>query len=218
MFASIIIFIITKESKFKVNSKFNFSIFIIILSTFLLTFIGQIRIYGLGFDLNQLNISNDLLKNIFDIGESSTFITTSGLINIVPEEIDYQNFYPILKALVHPLPSVFFDKNPGDYVFSAINAIYGYRNIFQGAAYLNYGEYYLMFGWFGIIIFNFLFGYVLKTLWLWINLHKEEPLAILVYILNLTFTFLIISRGYLSQQFHLYLFTVFPLNAIYFLI
>ena len=75
-----------------------------------------------------------------------------------------------------------------------------------------------MFGWFGIFIFNFLLGYIFKRLWLWINLHKEEPLALLVYLLNLSFIFMIISRGYLPQQFHLYIFTIIPIYVIYFLI
>ena len=113
------------------------------------------------------------------------------------------------------MPSFLFDKDSGDYLFKILNGVYGFRNIYQGAAYLNYAEYYLMFGWFGIFIFNFLLGYFFKRLWLWVNLHKEEPLAILVYILNVTFIYMIISRGYLPQQVHLYLFNVFPAYIIY---
>ena len=106
--------------------------------------------YGYGLNFDRLNITSDFVRNIFIQGESSTFITTSGLINIVPEKIPFQNFYPIIKALLHPLPSSFFDKNSGDYMFNVVNAIFGFKNIYQGAAYLNYGEYYLMFGWFGV--------------------------------------------------------------------
>ena len=72
-------------------------------------------------------------------------------------------------------------------MFAVVNAIFGYKNIYQGAAYLNYGEYYLMFGWFGVFVFNFLLGYIFKRLWLWINLHKQEPLANIVYLLNVIF-------------------------------
>ena len=217
LFVSIIFFILTKENKLKSSSAFNISIFSIILVTFLMTYIGQIRMYGLGLNFDKLSLTSDFLKNIFIQGESSTFITTSGLINIVPEKIPFQNFYPIIKSLLHPFPSLFFEKNSGDYIFNVLNSIYGFRGIFQGAAYLNFGEYYLMFGWFGIFIFNFLLGYIFKRFWFWVNLHKKEPLAILVYILNLTFTFLIISRGYLPQQLHLYIFIVFPAIGIYFL-
>ena len=217
LFASLIIFILTKDNKLKVNSAFNFGVLSIILSTFLMTYIGQVREYGYGFNLMQSNISFDFFKNIFIQGESSVFITTAGLINIVPEKVPFQNFYPILKALLHPIPSLFFEKNAADYMFNVVNAIFGFKNIFQGSAYLNYGEYYLMYGWFGIFIFNFLLGYIFKRLWFWVNLHKKEPLAILVYILNVNFIFMIVSRGYLPQQLHLYLFIVFPLILIYFL-
>ena len=216
LFSSIIVYIIIKENKFRFKSAFNFGIFSVIFSLFLLTYIGQIRRYGYGLNFDEFKISFFFLQDIFIQGESSTFITTSGLMNIVPEIAPFQNFYPILKALLHPFPKVFFVKNSGDYVQYIIDAIYGYENIGFGAAYLNYGEYYYMFGWFGIFIFSFLLGYIYKRLWIWINLHQEEPLAILVYISNLTFTFLIISRGYLAQQLHLYIFIVFPINAIYF--
>ncbi len=216
LFSSIILFLITKENKYKINTVFNISIFSLIFIIFFMTYVGQIRTYGTGFDLSSLNLTGDFLKNIFTEAESSVFITTSGLLNIIPEKYPFQNFYPIFKALIHPLPGDLFDKNAGDYLFKAVNMVYGFRNIYHGAAYLNFGEYYLMFGWFGIFIFNFLLGYFFKKLWFWINLHKEEPLALLVYFLNVSFTFMIISRGYLPQQLHLYLFTVFPVNLIYF--
>ena len=72
-----------------------------------------------------------------------------------------------------------------------------------------------MFGWYGIFIFNFLLGYLFKRLWLWINLHKEEPLAIIIFILNVVFIFMIITRGYLPQQLHLYTFLLLPVFIIY---
>ena len=101
-------------------------------------------------------------------------------------------------------------------MFYVINAIYGFKNIYHGMAYLYYGEYYYMFGWFGIFIFSMLLGNIFKRLWIWINLRKQDPIADLVYIINVTFIFMIITRGYLAQQLHLYMFTVLPLNIIYF--
>ena len=72
------------------------------------------------------------------------------------------------------------------------------------------------------MVFKFLFlvfykVIFLKRLWLWINLHKEEPLANTIYALNASFIYMIVSRGYLPQQIHLYIFTLFPVFAIYFL-
>ena len=214
LFTSIIFFIFTK-----VNIKRNLikiSLLGIILIVFLLTYIGQVRTYGLGFDFQSLNISNNLFEDIFNQAESKLFITSSAVINATPEIIPFKNFYPIYKTLIHPIPSSFFNKDSGDYLFSTLYTVYGFKGIYQGAAYLNYAEYYLMFGWFGIFIFNFLLGLIFKRLWIWLNSHKEEPLAVLVFILNVSYIFMIISRGYLPQQFHLYLFTVAPLNVIYY--
>ena len=74
-----------------------------------------------------------------------------------------------------------------------------------------------MFGWYGVFIFSFLLGNILKRIWLWVNLDKEEPLALLVFILNITYIFMIITRVYLPQQLNLYLFTVAPIFMIYIL-
>ena len=83
--------------------------------------------------------------------------------NLMPETIPFQNFYPIFKTLIHPIPTTIFNKDSGDYLFKILDAVYGLRNIYQGAAYLNFGEYYIMFGWYGIFFFNFLLGYFLKN-------------------------------------------------------
>ena len=214
LFTSILFFIFTKIN-FKRNL-IKISLLGIILIVFLLTYIGQIRTYGLGFNIQSLNISNNPFVDVFNQAETEIFITTSAVMNAAPEIIPFQNFYPIYKTLIHPIPSSFFNKDSGDYLFSTLYAVYGFKGIYQGTAYLNYAEYYLMFGWFGIFIFNFLLGLIFKRLWIWLNSHKEEPLAVLVFILNVSFIFMIISRGYLPQQFHLYLFTVAPLNVIYY--
>ena len=216
LFSSLILYLLAK-TKLKANIKLNFSILAIFFILIFMIIIEQIRSYGVGFNLDSLNFTNNFIGNFFNTAESSVFITTSGVINAIPEKLPFQNFYPLIKAIMHPLPSGFFDKNAGDYLFNITNAVYGFRNIHQGAAYLNYAEYYLMFGWFGIFIFSFLLGHIFKRFWLWINLHQNEPLALLLYVLNVSYIFSIITRGYLPQQLHLYFFIVFPVNAIYFL-
>ena len=158
LFASIILFLLIKEDRLKPKLAINISFIILLLASLTLTYIGQIRTYGSGFNFDSLyeNTTNNIYYLLFDQGESSVFMTTSGIINIIPEKLPFKNFYPIFKTLLHPFPKFLFNKDSGDYLFEAINGVYGFRNIGQGAAYLNYGEYYLMFGWFGIFIFNFL--------------------------------------------------------------
>ena len=108
-----------------------------------------------------------------------------------------------------------FNKDSGDYVFKILDAAYDFKNVYFGGAYLNYAEYYIMFGWFGISIFSVLLGHLFKRLWCWINQHKEEPLALIIYLLNVSFIFMIVTRGYLAQQVQLYTFTIIPIYAIY---
>ena len=67
-------------------------------------------------------------------------------------------------------------------------------NIGTGAAFLNFVEYYYMFGWVGIIIFSGILGFIFKKLWIWINIHKEEPLAIIIYILNVIYIYMVIKQ------------------------
>ncbi len=214
LITSLILYFFIREEKVKINLAIPLGSFSIIFITYLMIFIGEIRDYGTGFNFDSLNF---VPKTIFKTGESDVFITTAGVINIIPEKLPFESFYPIIKALLHPIPSSLFNKFSGDYLFRILDGVYGFKNIFYGGAYLNYGEYYIMFGWFGISIFSFLLGYLYKRLWCWINQRKEEPLALVIYLLNISFIFMIISRGYLAQQFQLYIFTVVPLYGIYFL-
>ena len=62
-----------------------------------------------------------------------------------------------------------------------IGVFFGGTNLAKGAVVLNFGEYYLMFGWLGIIIGSFIFGFILKKLWIWILIHQDEPIAIPTY-------------------------------------
>ena len=72
-----------------------------------------------------------------------------------------------------------------------------------------------MFGWIGIIVFSYLLGVILKKLWIWILIHRDEPAAFPVYLLNVSFLFMVISRGYLPQQLQLYMFCILPIDLVY---
>jgi len=181
------------------------------------TIIERIRTYGSGFNLEKLDGYNilDLFINIFKIGETSVFLTTSGLISIIPSEFPHVYFYPFYKVLIHPIPREFLDKNPGDYINDALLALYQDRVQVVGAAMHNYGEYYLMFGWLGIIIGGYLLGVLMKKIWIWILIHQDEEIALPLYLLNISYLYIIISRGYLPQQFQLYAFAILPITITY---
>ena len=100
---------------------------------------------------------------------------------------------------------------------NALLTVFGSETQSIGAAIHNYGEYYLMFGWLGIIVGSFIFGYILKKLWIWILIHKEEEIAIPLYLLNISFIHMVLSRGYLAQQLQIYAFSILPIVLIYIL-
>ena len=186
---------------------------------FLNTLLETVRVYGKGFNLEKLKYYNfsDLIISILVNTESSVFLTTSAVIKYVPTYYSYINLYPFYKLIIHPIPSSFFEKNSGDYVNDLLSQIYGSEIVSAGAAYHNFAEYYLMGGWLTLIILSLILGIIFKKLWIWGNLHKNEPLGLAVYIINISFTFMLISRGYLSQQGQIYIFSILPINIIYFL-
>ncbi len=194
-------------------------------SSFLLFFILNpiielTRSYGSGLNLEKLSNFNFsyMFNSFFISSDSSVFLATSGLMSVVPSKVSFVYFYPIYKLLIHPIPSnLIADKNPGDYLKNTMNVVFGSNAQAYGAAIHNYGEYYLMFGWIGIILGSFIFGFILKKLWIWILIHKDEEIAIPIYLLNVSFIYMIISRGYLSQQLQIYSFSILPIVLVYFI-
>ena len=213
----IVLFLLVDEKlNAKIKTLIGFSSVLLFIFTTMV--IELTRNYSRGLNLQNLANYNfsDIFKQFFTAGESSVFLATSGLMSLVPSKISFVYFYPIFKALIHPIPSkLLSNKNPGNYLKDAMKIVFGSDTQSLGAAIHNYGEYYLMFGWLGIIVGSFIFGYILKKLWIWILIHKDEEIAIPLYLLNISFIHLVISRGYLSQQLQVYSFSILPLVLVY---
>ena len=141
--------------------------------------------------------------------EAGVFLTSSAIISHTPTSIPHSYLKPFSTSLLQPLPRQLFPNKPdGSYSSSAREAVYGTPNSYT--AYLNFAEYYLAFGWLGVVSFSFIFGLLCKRLWLWFLWRQFEPLPQAIYLLNASFIYVIISRGYLPQAFMLYCFTVLP--------
>ena len=195
---------------------FTIGILVISLSN---SIIELTRLYGRGLNLQNLKNLNllDIFVNIFTLAESSVFLITSGIMSIIPSKVSYVYFYPLLNVIKHPIPSAFIkNKNSADYLENALLVLFqNNKSQIVGAAIHNYGEYFLMFGWMGIIIGGYFLGIILKKLWIWILIHEDEDIALPLYLLNISYLFIVISRGYLPMQFLLYAYSVLPLNLIY---
>jgi hypothetical protein len=65
-----------------------------------------------------------------------------------------------------------------------------------GAAMPFYAEWYVAFGWTGLVISSFLVGFLCKRLWVWFLQRRDDKLVILIYTTTLGFLYFFFSRGY----------------------
>lgn len=176
-------------------------------------FINETRTYGRGLDLTKLE---DKKKSYYESGlsESLIFQTSGAAIDMIPGQYPYAGFAPIISTLQFPIPrAIFPQKASADYLFNFLDSIYG-KKYSKGAAFMMYGEYYLAFGWIGLILGSFLIGWFYKSCWVKFVANSHNPLATVIYAVTVVFLYVIISRGYLPQVTMLYFFIVFPVYFI----
>jgi oligosaccharide repeat unit polymerase len=179
--------------------------------------INESRTYGHGLDTNRLGSSN---QTYFESGlnESRIFQTSGAVIDLTPGKIAHVGFTPIINTLLFPIPKgLYQEKNSAEYLFNALDTIYG-GAVSKGSAFMAYGEYYLAFGWLGIVAGGFLIGWFSKRLWIWYLSDEQDPLRITVYSVTVVYLYVIISRGYLPQVTMLFFFSVFPIYIVKWLI
>ena len=169
------------------------------------------RNYSRGLDLTKLEQYSveDISNNASN--ESRVFFFSGEVINTVSDTNSYIYFEPVYTAILMPIPRVFFPWKPdAEYLNDIQLQILGTDA--TGAAFLNYAEYYYAFGWFGILFFSFIMGVLLKYFWCNYLQNKENLLAIVSLGLINGLVYVLISRGYMAQQFFSYMyFIVIPL-------
>lgn len=105
-------------------------------------------------------------------------------------------FEPIVSAALMPIPRAIFPSKPNaEYIHELELATLGDDN--GGAAFLNFVEGYLSFGWFGVILYGLVIGFLAKGVWMNYWNNKDSIGAILLLGLYSGVTYCLISRGYL---------------------
>ena len=209
---SIIVWFMSKKKK---PSLIFMSIF---LSGFLVLngLIGMARLYSEGISLSRLESQREkysYLDSAFI--ESSVFLTTSAVIEQTPVITPHIGLEPVINALLFPIPRQIASFKPdGDYQDNAVKSVYG-AIPGSGAAFLCFGEYFLMAGWPSVIFISFLMGCILKKIWSWFVSHHNDPYAQCLYALTATFLYIWLSRGYMAQFVLLFCFSVAPLFGFY---
>lgn len=175
--------------------------------------INESRTYGSGIDVSRLETTK---QSYFESGlnESRIFQTSGAVMDAVPEKIPYVGFTPIINTIFFPIPRIINpNKNSAEYLFTALDAIYG-STVSKGAAFMAYGEYYLAFGWFGIILGGFLIGWFFRGIWNYYLADQKNPLRMAVYAITVIYLYVIVSRGYMPQVAMLFFFSVFPVYIV----
>lgn len=116
-------------------------------------------------------------------------------------------FAPLINAAFMPIPRAIFPWKPNaEYMRSA--ADYVMRGGGTPSVYVNFVEAFMAFGWIGIILNGLFIGWLSRRFW---NNYRNNPKslgAILALALYNGFTYVIISRGYLAQEYSCFLFYI----------
>ena len=180
-------------------------------------FVGVTRSYGSG-----LNADNAAGLGFFDfltegLGEASIFLTTGAILANTPSIVPFVGFAPIINTLLFPIPAVLLEnKDSADYLFNSLATLYGSDTLGIGDAVLNFGEYFMMFGWPSLIVMGLIFGGLFRSLWNWFSIRRDETLAQVAYVTTMGLSYIWVSRGYMPQVALTFAFGAFPLFYLYY--
>lgn len=179
--------------------KYVYLVAIIILMYLGFSVMDKTRSYGAGIDLDATSslqiddISNGAQEN-YSVYEYS--IMSMDNANSTGERY---YFKPLVTALLMPLPRSLFPWKPdASYMKQMENQLLG--NTDSGAAYLNFVESYISFGWIGVIFWALIFGWLARVIWGNFDRNRSSLGAIILLGVFDGMVYLIISRGYLAQS------------------
>lgn len=110
-------------------------------------------------------------------------------------------FDPFITAALMPIPrSIFPWKPDATYVKQMEDDVFG-KGLGGGAAFLNFVEYYMAFGWIGIIIMSYIIGWISRMFWDNYDNNRESIGAIIALGAFSAVMYSVISRGYLAGSF-----------------
>lgn len=115
-------------------------------------------------------------------------------------------FAPIVNAALMPIPRVLFPWKPNaEYMYKATTFVMKGE---PGSAYLFFVEAFMAFGWLGIIINGLFIGWLSRRFWNNYRKNTDSIGATLALAIFNGFTYVVVSRGYLAQQFNIFIFFV----------
>ncbi|MBL0141392.1 MAG: O-antigen polysaccharide polymerase Wzy [Betaproteobacteria bacterium] len=173
--------------------------------------VGMARSYYGGLDFANLYGRSWSDLYLGTLGETNTFYVLGAVMDVVPTDYDFVGLQPFYYALILPIPRFMWAAKPfPEYLNLITEAIGTSAAISAGSAWPYMGEHYVAFGWSGMVIMCILLGIACRTVWLWYCKFPRDPTLMTIYCLFFPFTYYVLSRGYLAQEFQDFCFTLLP--------
>ena len=158
----------------------------------------QTRVRGRGLDLEKASTLN---YNDIKTGSQenySVYWFSMMAMNKIDETGERVYFDPFITAALMPIPrSIFPWKPDAGYVKNMEDKVFG-KGLGGGAAFLNFVEYYMAFGWLGIIVMSFIIGWIARMFWDNYDNNRDSIGAIIALGAFSAVMYSVISRGYLA--------------------
>lgn len=164
--------------------------------------IGETRTYGSGIKLEGIakKQSRDILIDGFK--DANIFPISGAVINAVPGRVPFVGLQLLKNVLIFPIPrSILPGKNTDAYIRNPIKTYRPLRQIeaHKWAAMMYYAEWYIAFGWAGLVFISLVIGFLYRYLWEWVLVNLGNPSIIALYAISCSFLYIFISRGYLPN-------------------
>ena len=165
----------------------------VILPVFIISMgvIGMTRSYEKGLNIKKLNKSKDANYLLAAFKETNIFPISGVVLKTVPDKVDYVYGDIFISALISPIPRKFLpQKNIDKHIRDPIKR---YKQLTRIAAQrwammLYFAEWYIAYGWFGLIVISLLLGFGYRRLWQWTKKNINNRYVIVIYSVSVAFS------------------------------
>jgi hypothetical protein len=171
------------------------------------------RSYNQGLDLSRVQGKGVLDIFMGGFNDAGTFFTLVMAMDWIPTNMPFIGFEPFWVAATIPIPRALWATKPEPTYLWALNDLAGT----QGQAVPSAGEYYMMFGWVGIVIGGLVIGMIYRGFWNFYRANPGNPIVVVIYAISFGLCFPLINRGYLAQTLMEYFFTLLPVLILFML-
>ncbi|MDM1722264.1 O-antigen polymerase [Acinetobacter towneri] len=173
---------------------------ITLVAVLIIAIVGVSRRYSDGLDLTRLegmSFLDIIIQGIFN--DTSTVLTSGALIQWLDDTDNFAYFRQIWYMLNYFIPNELYPSKEYSPIFDNISILTGQITNESGAAVLGFVEYYHTAGYYGVILFAFIFGFIFSKFFKRM-INSSSIYDHYIYFVLLTWFLNSLTRGYLPQN------------------